>query len=52
VTCRAGKSCADAFIIPIRASIVGPLRSATKIRASIAVCHSCAAASFFGSLVM
>src|SRR5437879_10796523 len=34
---------------PIRANIVGPSVSATRIRASIAACHSGASCSAFGS---
>jgi hypothetical protein len=41
-----------ARITPIRASIVGPPRSATRIMASIAACHSGASCSFFGSRAM
>jgi hypothetical protein len=37
---------------PIRANIVGPPDVATKIRASIAACHSAASCSAFGSFVM
>jgi hypothetical protein len=37
---------------PMRAIIVGPPKSATNIKASIAACHSGSAASFFGSPVM
>jgi len=40
-----------AFMTPIRAIIVGPLRD-TSIRTSIAVCHSGRSDSFFGRLVM
>jgi len=37
---------------PMRANIVGPFRSATRMRASIAACHSGASCSALGSLVM
>src|SRR5437660_12251731 len=37
---------------PIRANIVGPPDVATRIKASIAACHSAAWCSAFGSLVM
>jgi hypothetical protein len=40
-----------ALMTPMRASIVGPPR-ATSISASIAVCHSSASCSTFGSFVM
>jgi hypothetical protein len=46
-TCRLSAS-----ITPIRAIIVGPFFSATKIRHSIAACHSGASCSAFDSLVM
>jgi hypothetical protein len=36
---------------PIRANIVGPPRSATRIKASIAACHSGNLASFLGNVV-
>jgi hypothetical protein len=39
-------------IIPIRASIVGPLRSATSNNACTAACHSSASCSALGSFVM
>jgi hypothetical protein len=42
----------NARMTPIRASIVGPPSVATKIKASIAVCHSAVVCSDFGSLVM
>jgi hypothetical protein len=38
--------------MPIRANIVGPPYVATKISASIAVCHSAAVCSAFGSFVI
>jgi hypothetical protein len=38
--------------MPIRANIVGPPSVATRIKASIAACHSAAVCSDFGSLVM
>jgi hypothetical protein len=41
-----------ARITPIRANIVGPFRSATRISASIAACHSGASCSALRSLVM
>jgi len=37
---------------PIRASIVGPSFSATRISASLEACHSAASCSAFGSFVM
>jgi hypothetical protein len=37
---------------PILANIVGPPYVATKIKASIAACHSAIECSAFGSLVM
>jgi hypothetical protein len=37
---------------PIRANIVGPPLSATRISASMAACHSGAESSAFGSFVM
>jgi hypothetical protein len=40
------------LLIPIRANMVGPPDSATRIRAFIASCHSAALCSAFGSLVM
>jgi hypothetical protein len=39
-------------VFPMRASIVGPPRSATRISASIASCRSGESCSAFGSLVM
>jgi hypothetical protein len=36
-------------MMPIRANIVGPPSVATKIKAFIAVCHSGAVCSAFGS---
>ena len=42
----------NARMIPMRANIAGPPRSATTIKASIAACHSGAAWTAFGSLVM
>jgi hypothetical protein len=41
-----------AFIMPMCAMIVGRPRSAVRISISIAVCHSGAADSLFGRLVM
>jgi hypothetical protein len=41
----------SAFMTPIRASIVGPLRD-TSIKTAIAACHSGRSDSFFGRLVM
>src|SRR5258707_2242004 len=41
-----------ALMTPTRASIVGPPDVATRIKASIAACHSAASCSAFGSLVM
>jgi hypothetical protein len=38
--------------MPIRAIILGPSRSATRSSVSIAVCHSAASCSIFGSAVM
>jgi hypothetical protein len=40
-----------ARMMPMRANIVGPPSVATKIRASIAACHSAAVCSAFGSFV-
>jgi hypothetical protein len=37
---------------PIRANIVGPPNVATKIKASMAACHSAASCSAFGIFVM
>ena len=37
---------------PIRANIVGPPFVATRIKASVAACHSGASCSAFGSFVM
>jgi len=42
----------NARMTPIRANIVGPPDSATRIKASIAACHSAASCSAFGSRVM
>src|SRR5881275_2674462 len=42
----------NARMTPIRANIVGPPDVATRIKASIAACHSAAWCSAFGSLVM
>ena len=42
----------SALMTPIRANIVGPFFSATRIRHSIAACHSAASCSALGSLVM
>jgi hypothetical protein len=42
----------SARIILIRANIVGPSCSATKVSACIAVCHSGTSRSALGSLVM
>jgi len=42
----------NARMTPIRANIVGPPDVATRIKASIAACHSAASCSAFGSLVM
>jgi len=39
-------------MIPIRANIVGPPDVATRIKASIAACHSAVSCSAFGSFVM
>lgn len=51
---RRGLHVADlrALMTPMCANIVGPPCVATKIRASIAVCHSAPCAPAFGSLVM
>jgi len=48
----AGLLCCSASMTPIRANIVGPFNSATRIKASMAACHSGAACSAFGSFVM
>jgi hypothetical protein len=42
----------SARMTPIRANIVGPPSVATRIKASIAACHSGAVCSDFGSLVI
>jgi hypothetical protein len=42
----------NARMTPMRAIIVGPPSVATRIKASIAVCHSAASCSAFGSRVM
>jgi hypothetical protein len=39
-------------MMPMRANIVGPPDVATRIKASIAACHSAALCSALGSLVM
>src|ERR1700722_141090 len=42
----------SALMTPMRDIMVGPFFSATRIKTSIAVCHSGAVCSAFGSLVM
>jgi hypothetical protein len=42
----------NALMTPMRANIVGPPNVATRIKTSIAVCHSAASCSAFGSLVI
>jgi hypothetical protein len=42
----------NARMIPMRANIVGPLRSATSMSSSMATCHSGNSASALGRLVM
>ncbi len=42
----------NARMTPMRANIVGPPDVATRIKASIAACHSAASCSVFGSFVM
>jgi len=48
----AGLLWCSARITPIRTNILGPPKSATRISASMAACHSGASCSALGSFVM